>query len=90
MLTRRVLLGSVLGLGATALALGAMALSQTATDRPDCPGKIVCPLTGELVCKDRCPLGASAEKSARTTETATITEQKNCCGNCGGKKGEPK
>lgn len=23
--------------------------------RPDCPGQIVCPLTGELVCRDRCP-----------------------------------
>ncbi len=25
-------------------------------DRADCPGKIKCPLTGELVCKDQCPL----------------------------------
>ncbi len=24
--------------------------------RPDCPGRIVCPLTGKPVCKDRCPL----------------------------------
>ncbi len=24
--------------------------------RSDCPGKVVCPLTGELVCKDACPL----------------------------------
>ena len=31
------------------------ALSES--ERPDCPGKIICPLTGELVCKDRCPLG---------------------------------
>ena len=23
--------------------------------RADCPGKIVCPQTGELVCRDRCP-----------------------------------
>ena len=28
-----------------------------AQDRPDCPGKIICPVTGDLVCKDRCPLG---------------------------------
>ena len=27
--------------------------------RPDCPGRIVCPLTGKPVCKDRCPLGAA-------------------------------
>ena len=24
--------------------------------RPDCPGKVECPLTGELVCRDQCPL----------------------------------
>jgi hypothetical protein len=24
--------------------------------RTDCPGKIVCPITGEEVCKDKCPL----------------------------------
>lgn len=26
------------------------------TARQDCPGKIICPLSGEEVCKDRCPL----------------------------------
>lgn len=26
------------------------------TERADCPGKIECPLTGELVCRDKCPL----------------------------------
>jgi len=25
------------------------------SDRPDCPGKIVCPRTGGLICRDRCP-----------------------------------
>ena len=24
--------------------------------RIDCPGKVVCPITGEEVCKDQCPL----------------------------------
>lgn len=46
-------------IAATALlavvALGAMRLAATSTERPDCPGKIVCPLTGELICRDRCP-----------------------------------
>ena len=35
-----------------------------AQDRPDCPGKIICPLTGDLVCKDRCPLGKNDGASA--------------------------
>lgn len=28
--------------------------SRVSADRPDCPGKIVCPLTGEQVCRDHC------------------------------------
>lgn len=37
-------------IGVASLASFAVANS----DRPDCPGKIVCPLTGKLVCKDQC------------------------------------
>jgi len=29
--------------------------SSVDPNRPDCPGQIKCPLTGELVCRDRCP-----------------------------------
>ena len=35
--------------------LGAVVFAVTNTDRADCPGKIVCPLTGELICRDKCP-----------------------------------
>lgn len=35
-------------------------------ERLDCPGKIECPLTGELVCKDRCPLDAEPEPEVAT------------------------
>lgn len=38
--------------------------------RSDCPGKIVCPISGELVCRDECPLG-----DAR----ATAGELPACC-----------
>ena len=24
--------------------------------RADCPGRIICPITGEEICSDRCPL----------------------------------
>ncbi len=41
---------AVLGL----TALGAMKLAQTQTERPGCPGQIVCPQTGELICRDQC------------------------------------
>ena len=37
------------------IAAGGVRLGQQAPARPDCPGKIVCPLTGEEVCRDLCP-----------------------------------
>ena len=44
---------------ALAVALGgvvAYSVVLAATPRADCPGAIICPLTGEEGCKDRCPL----------------------------------
>lgn len=32
--------------------------------RDDCPGRVNCPLTGELVCIDLCPLAAARESKA--------------------------
>jgi hypothetical protein len=37
-----------------------------AAERADCPGKIVCPITGELVCADRCPAGQRSAVAAST------------------------
>jgi hypothetical protein len=38
-------------------------------NRPDCPGLIVCPLTGEKICADRCPLTQSeADEGAAKAE----------------------
>ena len=31
-------------------------LAFASTQRADCPGTVICPLTGEEVCKDQCPL----------------------------------
>jgi len=28
---------------------------------PDCPGRIICPITGEEICRDRCPLVKDGE-----------------------------
>jgi copper chaperone CopZ len=46
------------------VAISLVPAEARAQDRPDCPGKIICPLTGDLVCKDRCPLGVN--EAART------------------------
>ena len=42
----------VFGLGAIVAVAGA----ATGFQRSDCPGKVVCPLTGDEVCRDQCPL----------------------------------
>ncbi len=53
-------------LGALALVGGGVAFagSYLGADRPrdparvDCPGQVQCPLTGEWICADQCPLRA--------------------------------
>lgn len=51
-----------------AIALGglfALPLAFAGAQRSDCPGKFVCPITGEEICKDQCPLGARTTGSTR-------------------------
>lgn len=55
----------VLALGLVAAAYP-LATANTKTERSDCPGKVVCPLTGQEVCKDQCPLTARATKTDAT------------------------
>lgn len=59
MLKRSVLIAGIasaaVGL-ATFAAVSGGASGAGEAERADCPGKIVCPVTGELVCKDQCPL----------------------------------
>lgn len=59
------LLLSTLGLAAVAAFAAAGGSTPVDSSRPDCPGQIVCPQTGEPVCRDRCPLGdGTAEEAA--------------------------
>jgi len=58
-------------IGVLALATaGAFSIAR-ASERADCPGQIECPLTGELVCIDRCPV----EQGKVTTASA----RPSCC-----------
>jgi len=70
------------------LALGglfAFPLAFAGTQRSDCPGKVVCPLTGEDVCKDQCPLGAKKTDCPGQIECPVADDLKNeverpaCC-----------
>lgn len=56
---------SIVALGNVGTGLGAYALAGSGhVGRPDCPGTVVCPLTGEAVCRDRCPLNAEQREKA--------------------------
>lgn len=68
----RKLLIPVVILATAGLAVAAYALnSRGLADRPDCPGKVACPLTGELVCRDRCPLNKSEQTAPQ--------DRPSCC-----------
>ncbi len=49
----------------------AVAAGAAGLQRSDCPGKVSCPLTGEEVCKDQCPLAVA--------ETAAVQPTRDCC-----------
>ncbi len=67
---------------ATAAALAGCASGERAgsmgvasLERADCPGKIVCPITGELVCIDECPAGTGAKPDV----ALAASQPKSCC-----------
>lgn len=63
-------------MAAAAALTGCSSTGQMAsTERADCPGKIVCPITGELVCIDRCPVGAGAKSDV----ALAVAQPGSCC-----------
>ncbi len=58
---------TVLVMSAAAVVLcGALAYGVVGarSSRTDCPGTILCPLTGETICRDQCPLPARSDGPA--------------------------
>jgi len=53
--------------------------SSSPADRSDCPGTIVCPLSGELVCKDRCPADSAETASIHTDGLAEFDADRADC-----------
>ncbi len=60
---------------------GSFGLSSDA-DRPDCPGQITCPLTGELVCRDKCPLIDHTRKDCPGMIVCPLTGELVCKDRC--------
>ncbi len=85
MLTRRQAVISsflVLSAGSIGAAAARFLASEPSAERADCPGKITCPLTGEQVCKDQCPLGAEGVTEAASGTVSDATAQAgvpSCC-----------
>lgn len=72
--------------GLVALPL-AFASGDKSEVRRDCPGKVVCPLTGEEVCKDRCPLATGKAKAETRQDcpgkvTCPLTGEEVCKDEC--------
>jgi hypothetical protein len=65
MTRRKWILSTAMVAGLALTAFGGVRLFASAAERPDCPGKIVCPLTGKLVCKDRCPLSSDSATASK-------------------------
>ena len=88
---KQILTGTLAALVLLASAV-AVTVGQSDSARPDCPGKITCPLTGTEVCRDLCPLGVDAvalvsasNRGALTTTSKTaaccmeLTGRQPCC-----------
>lgn len=53
-----------------------------AGERGDCPGKVVCPLTGEEVCKDQCPLIDANRADCPGKVVCPLTDEPVCQDEC--------
>ena len=70
-----------LAMGVLAASLG-YGVSSTDNDRPDCPGRIVCPLTGQEICADRCPADAAQRPDCPGQITCPLDGQPVCRDRC--------
>lgn len=76
------------GLGILSLALLFLGVTAVAselnrsTQRADCPGKVICPLSGEEICKDQCPLIDSSRPDCPGKIECALTGELVCRDRC--------
>lgn len=82
--TMQMLAGFVVVLAVGALAAGVPLTGAGASggERPDCPGKITCPLTGEEVCRDACPTVDANRSDCPGRIECPITGELVCVDRC--------
>lgn len=74
---------SLMVLGGLALAaVSAFGFAAATAERADCPGKIVCPLSGELTCRDECPTIDSTRADCPGRIECPLTGELVCVDRC--------
>lgn len=72
------LIGVLVGL----VAVTSIVLAQTGGQRLDCPGKIVCTQTGELICRDQCPTADPSRPDCPGRIVCPLTGELVCKDRC--------
>ncbi|MFV2070696.1 MAG: hypothetical protein ACC645_27315 [Pirellulales bacterium] len=79
---------SLAGVAAIGLMV-AVAGGAAGLQRGDCPGKVVCPLTGDEVCKDQCPLADATRDDCPGKIECPIDGNLVCRDRCPADNAEP-
>lgn len=74
--------------GLSLATLGAVKLSAAQAERADCPGKIVCPQTGELICRDQCPTVDANRPDCPGRVVCPLTGELVCKDRCPAEQGK--
>lgn len=82
MLTRRWTLAALALAMVGVATVGAARLATASAERADCPGKIVCPETGKLICRDKCPTDDQNRPDCPGRVVCPLTGQLVCKDRC--------
>ena len=56
------------------IGFGGWAATKASDVESPCPGKVTCPITGQLICIDKCPL-----QTVKATPVKTLKSKGSCC-----------
>ena len=73
---------AVLMLVGVTTAAGLTGSENLSSERADCPGKVTCPLSGDEVCKDQCPLIDANRDDCPGQVTCPLTGDLVCKDQC--------
>ena len=56
------------------IGLGGWTVTQASVSEASCPGRVICPITGQLICADKCPV-----RAVTTTPVKSLESKGICC-----------